>query len=262
MQLKKILDILHGAAGRLIFKCLLVLLPFFVYYPSLSYENVYLDDDALTENSSAGIKKIFSKDVFLGKDTKSGFYRPLMALSFYADRRISQFLRPNTDNHQIPHGMLFISHFCNILLHGIFCLFLYEMLLSYGNSARMSCCCAALFAVIPYNAVAVSWLGGRNDILLGIFLLVSSIYIKKYSEKYAFRHLAALSLFFLLALFTKETAIAFVIPAFVLLFADTHEKKHFLRLFIALSLPVMIYFLCRFNADLAQNAFSHIDLKG
>jgi len=285
---------INTVLGKFLFSCLLFLFPFFIYFPSLSYENIYLDDDALTANSSAGIREIFTKDVFLGNGTKSGFYRPLMSLSFAADRKIADFLFSKIfsgkkgaykyslkEDYSVPPGMLFVSHFHNILLHGIFCIILCEMFLCFGMNKKTAYSGAALFAALPCNAVAVAWLGGRNDMLLGIFIVPAAIFLKKFldgaicGKAMPLRYLFAMSLFFLFALFTKETAAAFSVCASVfyivsmLSFNVAKKKissntcltaKLFISIVIAMALPAAVYFLCRINADLARNSFSHINL--
>ena len=291
-------------AGRGIYIFLLFIFPFFVYMPSLSYKNVYLDDNALTENSSESIKNIFAKDIFFGKDVKSGFYRPLMALSFYSDRKIAMLFAKRTDlpgndkddkSDKLPYGMEFVCHFTNIMLHSFFCLLLLKMLSSYGINYVNAYIASVFFAVLPYNATAVSWLGGRNDIILGIFISLPMILLKKF-EQAAFpvnkedfsviknnknvyiemlKPLAAMSVFFTFALFSKETAVSFVpaaVLAFIISLAFFHKenidgdkffhkriKTYIAMLCVSLIIPLIVYFSFRMKADLAQNAFAHID---
>ena len=268
---------------RFIYAALLLALSFLVYIPSLAYQNIFLDDDALARNSDATISEILSKDVFLGRDVKSGFYRPIMALSFSYDRHIADFvdgisggsadkLRMNSSS--MPFCMMFISHLTNVLLHSLFCILLLNWFAMYGVRLGTAFLAAALFAVLPYNATAVAWLGGRNDIILAIFIIAAFLFLRKFEERRNFKYMSAMSACFLLALFSKETAMSFAVAAPIAIASYMkpdgnsngltqslrQDMKKFACFFAAILIPIVIYLVCRNNADLAQNAFSHIRL--
>lgn len=305
---------------KIVFPALLFLISFITYIPTAHYQNIYLDDDALTANAGADIKDIFKKDVFMGNGVKSGFYRPLLPLSFFIDKKAADLfykmksLKNNqehsdsADNRE-SHTLVF-HHVSNIILHSFFCLLLFYLLIYFEIHYVMAFLGTMLFAVFPPLAAAIAWLGGRNDILLGIFLAASIISLKKFALKnFSSVYLAALreksqsdtedikakslflrmvkysgiqfcmlSFFFMLAMFTKETAIAFVPLAFLYYAIDFlsffkknrlsintafHKKTLFLSsawLALSIFLPCAIYFSLRYNADLAENAFSHISI--
>lgn len=268
---------------RFIYAALLLALSFLVYIPSLAYQNIFLDDDALARNSDATISEIFSKDVFLGRDVKSGFYRPIMALSFSYDRHIADFVdgisggsigKMRRNSSSMPFCMMFISHLTNVLLHSLFCILLLNWFAIYGVRLGTAFLAAALFAVLPYNATAVAWLGGRNDIILAIFIVSAFLFLRKFEEGRNFKYMSAMSVCFLLALFSKETAMSFAVAAPIAIASYMkpdgnnngltqslrQDMKKFACFFAAILIPIVIYLVCRNNADLAQNAFSHIRL--
>ena len=305
---------------KIVFPALLFLVSFITYIPTAHYQNIYLDDDALAANAGAGIKDIFKKDVFMGNGVKSGFYRPLLSLSFFIDKKAAdlfykmKYLRKAQEHsdsagNRESHTLVF-HHVSNILLHSLFCLLLFYLLIYFEIHYVMAFLGTLLFAVFPPLAAAIAWLGGRNDILLGIFLAASIISLKKFALKnFSSAYLASLreksqsgtgdikskslflrmvkssgiqfcilSFFFMLAMFTKETAIAFVPLAFLYYAIEflsffkknrlsintaLHKQTLFLSFaWLALSvfLPCAIYFSLRCNADLAENAFSHISI--
>lgn len=244
---------------------LLFILPIFIYSDTINYQNTYLDDDGLVENAkifSGGVKQglvnIFTKDVFLGNGAKSGFYRPVLVLSFCVDR-----LFITGEKYALP-----IHHFVNILLHSVFCVLLLFFLISFEIPKTSAYIAALLFSVFPPFATAIAWLGGRNDVLIGIFLLSACIFQKAYMRQKEngkkIKYLLLFSMFLFLAIFTKETALAFLPLSFLIYMESaysTNKKiwdKNFTYFFLSLLLPVLTYLFCRTNADLASNALANI----
>ena len=102
-----------------------------------------------------------------------------------------------------------------------------------------------MFACHPSVVQAVSWIPGRNDSLLTLFIVLSFYFIKKYIDTnklfFLFIHLSC----FCLSLLTKETAI--VVPVFYLFFLylkNIKIKKIALLIFIWIII-ILIYFLYR-----------------
>jgi len=63
------------------------------------------------------------------------------------------------------------------------------------------------FALHPVLTQAVAWVPGRNDSLATIFIFSALIFFQRFLSKEKLMDLIFLSLFFLLALFTKESSI-------------------------------------------------------
>ena len=108
-----------------------------------------------------------------------------------------------------------------------------------------------VFAVHPVLTQAVAWIPGRNDSLLGIFVMSSFICMIKFLERgekgYLFWHIA----FLLLALLTKEAALAFL-PAFIFYYAFVMKRNIFslvgMEFFTGWSLSLWIWYALRHNA--------------
>ncbi|MGD0310548.1 MAG: hypothetical protein ABSC02_14830 [Acidobacteriota bacterium] len=109
----------------------------------------------------------------------------------------------------------------NIVLHLTASSVFYLLLVELGNSRALSFLFSLLYVVHPALVQAVAWIPGRNDTLLGIFVFSSFLFFVKFARRgkwtHGFWHLS----FFVLAIFTKETALALLLvcPLYILLVA-------------------------------------------
>ncbi len=209
-------------------------LSFCIYYNTTKFDFIYLDDDSLIiyKEQPDSLKNILFQPVFEAAANK--FYRPIINLSFYIDNIICG---------DFPG----FYHFNNILLHitAVFAVFLLFRVLGFqkNNSLILS----LIYAVHPAFAAAVAWIPGRNDILLTIFIIFSFIFfiksLKSNHRIYSFLY----SFLFLLALFTKETAI--FIPLIFILYLFIYEKniigKNIIKLLLLTAAPLAFYTVLR-----------------
>jgi tetratricopeptide (TPR) repeat protein len=176
-----------------------------VYIPTLFYGIVYLDDNVLVVRDYAfnshwfNIFQAFREDIFRSPAGAGSFYRPIERLTFMLDAQFGQ------------GAIVFMSHLDNVLLHIFAIWLLFKLLLKFGLDRRFSFILALIFAIHPLTAQTVSFISGRNDSLLAIFIFPSLLFFLEFLDrprgKYLFWHLV----FFGLALFTKETAV--ILPA-------------------------------------------------
>jgi hypothetical protein len=132
-----------------------------------------------------------------GQKTYSGFvgYRPVTALSFFADHWLWG---------QAATGY----HLDNILLHILAVGFVYVLLLRLLGSGPVALLAALLFALHPVQTEAVNTIGYRSDLLVTIFYLASFLTFVRFRERLSSGRWLVLSLaFFVMALFSKETAV-------------------------------------------------------
>jgi Flp pilus assembly protein TadD len=187
-----------------------------VYFRALSAGFVHLDDHKLiVENFSfindlANLPRLFVDDVF-HEAPKDSFYRPILALSLMVDSQVGQ---------TAP----WVYHLTNVLIHVSACWLAYRLLLRMRYPAGLSLAAALVFAVHPLLAQAVAWVPGRNDSLLAVFCLGAFLLLLRFLETKRWRACAGHLLFFALACFTKETALALVPVCLLYLFAVAGEK--------------------------------------
>ena len=83
------------------------------------------------------------------------------------------------------------------------------------NNFFISFLTALFFLVHPINSEVVNWVAAVPELLLAVFVLLSTIYFIKYREANSLKHLIFSALFYFFALLSKEPAI--LLPAVFLL---------------------------------------------
>ncbi len=211
-----------------------------LYWPSRSYDFVYLDEEYLILNRQAYLKDPTNVgDVFLQgamyPSKLSSFYRPILTLSFMVDAELG-------DANPVPY------HTTNIFLHIGAALLAFVLIGELGFSKLLSALFVLIFVSHPILTQAVSWVPGRNDSLLAIFAFASIYLFLRASHAGSSRwwyvaHLAA----FALALFTKEVAI--VIPVVCMIFRWVYpapqRSRHWWLLGIGWTALLIAWFLFR-----------------
>jgi tetratricopeptide (TPR) repeat protein len=180
---------------------LLVAVILAVYYPAF-LSGIHPIDDP-------GIFALYSASPPLSNILLPGYgyyYRPAVELSFYLDNLLWG-MEPG------------IMHMENILLHCANTLLVYLLarrISSDHETPLIPLLAALLFALHPVNVEAVTWIAGRTDPLLALFVLSASYFWLRWLEKPRWQDLIFTLLLFIIALLTKETALAFGAVALLL----------------------------------------------
>ena len=231
---------------------LLIVVPFLLYAVTLTYKITQLDDYIFIfdkdpfNNKFSNITRIFSIGVFSEKDI---YYRPLFLASFLIERLFVDL--------QNAASSLAVYHFTNIALHVACVLAVHRFLKIVGVEAKVALLLALLYAVHPALTMAVAWIPGRNDSMLTLFALGFFVKLHAYIRDDNKTHLFWQFLFFMAALFTKETAL--FIPAVATIYLWSMKIKPIGKrsLFVhATWIPVVvIWWVLRNNVlDEAQDA--------
>ncbi|MCC7158258.1 MAG: hypothetical protein IT281_01830, partial [Ignavibacteria bacterium] len=77
---------------------------------------------------------------------------------------------------------LYQHYAVNILIHSISVILLFFILVRLKSTSFQSLMLSLIFAVHPVLVNSVSWLPGRNDSLLALFVLLSFLALMKYAE--------------------------------------------------------------------------------
>ncbi len=190
---------------------LLVLVPFVVYVNVISLDYTCIDDaifiiDNKAYNQDASnIAASFERGLFQPADkTQYDYYRPLFLVDMIVE-------------YHLFGDKAMGYHITNLLFHilSVVLLFLFLRRIKLGESTSLLL--ALLFAVHPAISHAVAWIPGRNDMMLMIFLLSGMIFTIRYAASAKWFDYGLQLLFFLLALFTKETAVIIPLLAFFIL---------------------------------------------
>jgi protein O-mannosyl-transferase len=175
--------------------------------------------------------------------TSQPYYRPLFSALFTLNYAM------------FGTSSAFGWHLVNVLIHALVTLLVFLVCREFTESRRLALITASLFAVHPVHAESVAWISGVTDPLMSLFLLPSFYFYLRYRKSEKPYFMALTLLLFLLALWSKETAIALlVVIAYCELFHFNEAaplKQRVVRSAILAGLfvlPVAIYMVARYQA--------------
>ena len=228
--------------SNLFFLIILVSFVFIVYGKSINYDFTGIDDDALSSKKSLYISDIknfpnfFLTDCYHNKKVTQ-YYRPILSLSFAIETIL---FGVNTKIYHLTNIILFILAL--YLMYLFLCkLCLNNVILKY---------IILLFSVHPIFVSSVVWLPARNDTLLSIFLFLFFIMFINYIKENKISYFLLSSIFFTIALFTKETTVIILIVLLLLIhcFDLKITKKQILN-YLFVFVPILLaYFILRYFA--------------
>jgi tetratricopeptide (TPR) repeat protein len=224
--------------NRLNIYIILFALPLLVYLKTVFFNFTYLDDNTLILDNNyfisnlSNIIKAFKSNVFLS--STDAYYRPVFTLSLMLDAQFN------------PLSPLYY-HITNVVIHIINVCLVFGLLRTLGKDNTISLIFSCLFAVHPALSQAVAWIPGRNDSLMAMFTLLSFIFWLKNLKQPRPVYLGGHILFFALAIFTKESALALVplIILYTLLIKDLARPKRLLAPLILWLSVITVFFHLR-----------------
>jgi tetratricopeptide (TPR) repeat protein len=178
------------------------------YFNTLGFGFAYDDNHQIVNNpylrSVHYLKQILTTSVWSFKyaNIATNYYRPLMSLEYFA---LYQGYGP------LPY----IYHLANVVLNAAVVVLLFAVTRRLFRSTQIAFVTAILFAIHPIHTESVSWIADVPDLQLAAFLLLALWFYLDLgdSSAHTWRNTAAMSIFFLLAIFSKEPAIAFPVIA-------------------------------------------------
>ncbi len=229
-----------------VYSAIIVLAAFLLYNRTVDYGLVYCDDNIFVQDY-----KQYNSDPdnivnSFKKTLGATYFRPILASSFIIDHQIGG-TDPST------------YRTTNLIFHAIGSLLLFLTLVKLGYKRFPSFLFGMFFAAHTILAPSASWISGRNDSMITIFILLSFILmigffqtsgIKKFL--FYFFHIIA----YALSLYTKETAafIPFVFFAYIIFFRkDRPFTTNSISLISGWFIAGVIWFAMRHNAT------AHID---
>ena len=102
---------------------------------------------------------------------------------------------------------LFTFHLTNIILHILSSCLVFSLLLKLKYKKETALFFSVIFLVHPALTQAATWIPGRNDSQLCVFILLAFISFLNFLETRKWKYYIGHLFFFMLALFTKETAL-------------------------------------------------------
>lgn len=200
---------------RILLLCILVLL---IYYPAILAEISLIDDFDMV-NAMMNTETMNFWDIFIPRSAGGGYYRPLLGLSQYIDRKL--WLMDGSFMHL--ENILF--HLVNSVLVYILA-FMAMIRLSFKTDSLLPFVAALIFAIHPISTESVCWISGRTDVMACNFILLSAIFLFRYQENRKKRNLFYSGAAVLLSLFAKEVAFGYILALpFLLSLSKTDLPK-------------------------------------
>lgn len=178
------------------------------YLNTLGFGFAYDDNHQIVNNpylrSFHYLKQILTTPVWSFKyaSIATNYYRPLMSLEYFA-------------LYQAYGPLPYIYHLANVVLNAAVVVLLFAVTRRLFHSTPIAIVTAILFAVHPVHTESVSWIADVPDLQLAAFLLLALWFFLNLgdSPEHKWRNTVAMSIFFLLAIFSKEPAVAFPVIA-------------------------------------------------
>lgn len=222
---------------------LLSLATLLVYMPSLFFDITRLDDFLFISRAARykGIEGIllgpFRQGVFGQWDN---YYRPL-------------FIESNLLNNLLFGKSVMAYHAVNMLMHVVVVRLFYGLLRQLKVGGYTCLYLAAVFAIHPILCQAVSWIPGRNDLLLAMFFIPFLRHTLHYATNKKWKHMAYMCLFLLLSLLTKELAVVFpivVLAVLIFIAPIKFQWKQWVLPSVLVLVDLMIWYFLRSHAHL------------
>lgn len=221
---------------------LLILLSSVVYINTVDSGFVYDDTNVVEQNPRiknwVNAKHLFNKNYFkiVGKGKQLAFgeasYRPVATLTYFMDSTLWDCS---------PAG----CHFSNFLIHLLNVILLYFAALFLFSSKTKAFFSASVFAVHPITSESVNAISFREDLLVALFCLMGLLCIKRRGVKslfFDFLH----TIFYLLALFSKELAIVYPVLLGLVFYLKKISFRENKRIFFLLVSVSLFYLAIRF----------------
>jgi len=215
-----------------------------VYGGTVKHDFVVDDRIVISENKNvqkgiAAIPSIFSKTTFYGfiKGDADKTYRPVTLSSYAIEIEIFG-LNPGL------HHLFNVIYY--ILLCALIYIFLANIILPRWN--KIFVLISTLFFVLhPIHTEVVSNIKSRDEILCFLFFIVSILFLFRYLKTKRHLHIIMAAIAYTASLFSKETAVTFILLFPLILFFNSDLKfKEILKLSLIFTIPLLVFFLCRY----------------
>lgn len=182
-----------------------------LYFQTLSYELIFLDDETIIHNKFEGLNLFESVTFSFTSNYLGGhYYRPVLLITLVADSIIAG-------------KSYLIYHLNNFLIHLLTCILIFLCFKKLGYSLIISGITALLFALSPIQINAVGWIVGRGDLLAGFFSVLAILIFLKFLKKNQPLFLILVSLLLFFAVLSKEVAVLVPFLFIVLYFIEKKE---------------------------------------
>ena len=246
---------------------ILAIIGFLFYCNTFSHESAFDDRMAITDNEYvqrgfAGIPDILTKDAYQSYlDHKNGSnqlaggrYRPLSLISFAIEQQFMGTAGDNEDNTTKEARLaseMHARHVVNVLLYMLSSVVLLYFLqtIVFPDKPIIAFVAALIFTIHPIHTEVVANVKSRDEILSVLFICLTFIKAFRYKETLKIRDLVLASVFFFMALLSKEYAVTLLLLLPLSFYYFKNEPFGYsIKTALPYLIPVGIYLLLRFNA--------------
>jgi protein O-mannosyl-transferase len=221
---------------------ILILIPLVLYFRVVFLEYTQLDDSMFISGSSGfnshlgNIVASFQRGLFQpGKSVYYDYYRPFFLIDILIE-------------YQLFGDNAMWYHLTNLFFHIVSVCLLYVFLKSLRLPVLNALILSLIFAVHPVLSQAVSWIPGRNDMLLMILFLSGMIVVIYFVQTGKWYLYLLQVILFLGALFTKETSVIIpVLGLILLLFIVKAGWKTTTLFLVGWILSILFFFFVKSN---------------
>ncbi len=217
----------------------------FLLYANTLGHGFVMDDGAMITNHEtvkkgfAGIKELFGQSSVYGSTKENfGTYRPL-TMSLFAIEW--SFFKDNSSAY----------HFVQVFLYAVLCVVVFLLLkkLLKDYHPLLPFIAVMLFVAHSIHTEVAANIKSADEILSLLFCALTLLFAIKFSETSSKKFLGFSFLFFLCALFSKESGVTFIlIIPLALHFFTSVSRKNILTVMAVHSSAILIYFLARNSA--------------
>ncbi|MFN8588025.1 MAG: hypothetical protein U0704_09535 [Candidatus Eisenbacteria bacterium] len=177
-----------------------------MFAPSLRYEFVWDDERLIVHNvmlrSADGLLRALRSDFWLTVGERaSGFWRPLITLSYAVDGRLFGWK---------PWGF----HLFNMLAAAGVASLVALLARRLGTGRWAALAAGAWFALMPHHVESTAWIAGRTDLYSAFFFLLALLLDRRAADAGARAPGWGALVAFTLALLAKEASVLFLVVAF------------------------------------------------
>lgn len=238
-----------------IFIILIIVIVAFVSFSS-SFENGFLQwDDNLQITENRDIKELSLNSIkTFFSSFYVGMYQPITTITYAIDYKIA-----GLDSR--------FFHFSNILYHLLNIILVYTLIYRIKPNLYLASFITLVFAIHPLQVESVAWLSARSNLIYSFFYLLALIkYIDYIKSDLNIRYYLFSSLFFVLSILSKSTAVTLPILLFVF---DYYYKRNVLSkrvilektplILLSISIGILTIF-ARKEADHLTNLSNYFNL--
>jgi len=192
-------------------RCLIILaIPFGLYWSTIHGAFHYDDFHHIVENKSirnlGNLAELFLDPATFSSQRGARMYRPVLMTSYAVNYSLGELN---------PDGW----HLFNILLHGLNTLLLFGIARKFLRHPGPALLVALIFVIHPVGGESINYISSRSSLLMATFFLAAFLAYQHGVEQERIRRwpwLVLANILYVLALFTKESAV--VLPLVILVY--------------------------------------------